>query len=145
MTKYIAIDPGIKKCGLILADINIGSILEAKIAYTNSVNDLIQIWEIDHEINLILMGNGTNSIYLKNHIKSKSNLPIELVIEKNTTLRARERYWEIWPKNFFISLIPDGMILPPVDLDAIAALILLEDYLEVKFDLIEKNDFKIWP
>ncbi len=143
---FISIDPGNKKCGLILADIDSSIALKAKVVKTDSVIALIKSWQLYNKIDLIILGNGTSSKSLELEIKSKISIPVKLVEEKNTTLRARDRYWEIWPKNFLLTLIPKGMIIPPGNLDAIAALVLLEDYLRCKLLFQEKNDvFKIWP
>ena len=145
MTRFISIDPGNKKCGLLLADIDLKIVLNAKVVRTDSVIRLINLWVEENKIDLIIIGNGTNSKSLESSIKSKTSIPLDIIDEKNTTFRARERYWEIWPKNFLLRLLPNGMVIPPVNLDAVAALILLEDYLKIKFSWFGKNDFKTWP
>ena len=145
MTRFISIDPGNKKCGLLLADIDLKIVLNAKVVRTDSVIRLINLWVEENKIDLIIIGNGTNSKSLESSIKSKTSIPLDIIDEKNTTFRARERYWEIWPKNFLLRLLPNGMVIPPVNLDAVAALILLEDYLKIKLSWFGKNDFKTWP
>lgn len=145
MSLLIAIDPGRKKCGMVLASTEIKSVLRAKVVRTNSVNRLIKLWNQMNDIDSIIIGNGTNSQSLSNEIKLNNYISFYTVEEKNTTLRARDRYWEIWPKNFLLNLIPNGMIVPQTNLDALAALVLLEDFLHYKLTWLEKNDFKIWP
>ncbi len=58
------------------------------------------------------------------------SLPIRVVDETGTTLRARERYWQLWPARGWKRLLPKGLRIPSGDLDAIAALVILEDYLD---------------
>ena len=62
-----------------------------------------------------------------------------------TTLRARERYLEIFPPEFLINLIPKGLILPPKNLDVIVSLILIEDYFQDKLRWSKSIELKIWP
>ena len=49
--------------------------------------------------------------------------------ERGTTLRARGRYWQLWPPKGLQRLIPQGMRVPPGDLDAVAALVMAEEHL----------------
>ena len=145
MSFLISIDPGNKKCGLVLADVDLKIVIDSKVAKRKYVLKLINLWRKENKIDLIILGNGTTSNILESVIKSKTSIPVIIVEEKNTTLRARERYWDIWPKNFLLSLLPNGMIIPPGNLDAVAALVLLEDYLTFKLNWFGKNNFKIWP
>ena len=145
MSRVIAIDPGRYKCGVILADSKQGIVLEGKVVSCNSVIKLINLWKSLGNVELILIGNGTSSNYWKSEINIKTCIPIKIVEERGTTLRARDRYWELWPKNYFLRLFPKGIILPFDNLDAIAALVLMEDYLNQKLNWQEKPIFKIWP
>jgi hypothetical protein len=78
-------------------------------------------------------------------LKRKNLFDINYVNEKGSTLRARFRYWEIWPPNYFIRWLPKEILFPPENLDAIVALILLEDFLKISLNWPEKVDIKIWP
>ena len=145
MSFYLSIDPGVKKCGLLLADMKSGKVFDAGISSLHKVPELVSLWNEDYQISKIIIGDGTNCKYVKNQLKRKNFLNINYVNERGSTLRARFRYWEIWPPNYFIRWLPKEIIFPPENLDAIVALILLEDFL--KFSLIwpEKVDIKIWP
>ena len=145
MSFYISIDPGKNKCGLLLADIESGKVIEGGIASLNKFSDLVSFWNEDYNISKIIIGDGTNCNYIKNELKRKKFFDLNFVDEEGSTLRARFRYWEIWPPNYFIRWLPKEILFPPDNLDAIVALILLEDFL--KFSLIwpEKVDIKIWP
>ena len=77
-----------------------------------------------------------------------NNYPLLIVVdEKGTTLRARDRYWQLWPPSNFIKFVPRGMLmlLTPDNLDALAAMVLLEDYLNHNLSWVEKPSFKTWP
>ena len=49
MSFYISIDPGNKKCGLLLADIQSGKVIEAGIASLNKFSDLVSLWNEDYQ------------------------------------------------------------------------------------------------
>ena len=145
MSFYISIDPGKKKCGLLLANIQSGKVIEAGIASLNKCYDLVSFWNDNYNIRKIIIGDGTNCKYIKNELKRKNLFDINYVNEKGSTLRARFRYWEIWPPNYFIRWLPKEILFPPENLDAIVALILLEDFLKISLFWPEKVDIKIWP
>ena len=145
MSFYISIDPGKKKCGLLLANIQSGKVIEAGIASLNKCYDLVSFWNENYNISKIIIGDGTNSKSIKNELKRKNLFDINYVNEKGSTLRARFRYWEIWPPNYFIRWLPKEILFPPENLDAIVALILLEDFLKISLNWPEKVDIKTWP
>ena len=145
MSFYISIDPGKKKCGLLLANIQSGKVIEAGIASLNKCYDVVSFWNENYNIRKIIIGDGTNCKYIKNELKRKNLFDIIYVNEKGSTLRARFRYWEIWPPNYFIRWLPKEILFPPENLDAIVALILLEDFLKISLNWPEKVDIKIWP
>ena len=145
MSFYLCIDPGIKKCGLLLADIQSRRVIEAGVTSTNKLSDLVLILNEDYQINKIVIGDGTNCNYIVNKLKLNSFLNINYVNERGSTLKARFRYWEIWPPNYFVRWLPKEILFPPENLDAIVALILLEDFLNYTFIWPNNVDIKIWP
>ena len=144
MSFYISIDPGNKKCGLLLADVKSGKVVTAGIVSLNKLSGLVSLWKEKYNISKIIIGDGTNCKYVKNELKRKNFLDLNFVNEKGSTLRARFRYWEIWPPNYFIRWLPKEILFPPKNLDAIVALILLEDFLRFSLSWPEKVDIKIW-
>jgi len=145
MSLYLSIDPGIKKCGLLLADLQSGKVIEAGVCSLNKFSDLVSLWNKDQQIIKIIIGDGTNCKYIENQLKQDNFLNINYVNERGSTLRARFRYWEIWPPNFFIRWLPKEILFPPENLDAIVALILLEDFLNYTFIWPDEVEIKIWP
>ena len=144
MSFYISIDPGSKKCGLLLANVESGKVIVAGIASLKKLSDLVSFLDDQYSITKIIIGDGTNCNYIKNELKRKKLFDINFVNEKGSTLRARFRYWEIWPPNYFIRWLPKEILFPPNNLDAIVALILLEDFLRFSLSWPEKVDIKIW-
>ena len=145
MSLFISIDPGNKKCGLLLADRKSGNVIQASISSINKFPDLISLWTQDYKIERIIIGDGTNASYIEKKLRQLNIFNFNYVNEKGSTLRARFRYWEIWPPNYFIRWLPKEILLPPDNLDALVALILLEDFLKYTFVWPEKVDIKIWP
>ena len=144
MSLFISIDPGKKKCGLLLADIQSKEVIEAGIASLNRCSELVLMWNQKHKITKIIIGDGTNCMYIENELKRNNFFNLNYINEKGSTLRARFRYWEIWPPNYFIRWLPKESLFPPDNLDAIVALILLEDFLNYKFIWPKTVDIKIW-
>jgi len=64
--------------------------------------------------------------------------------EKNTTYRAKARYFEIFPIIGLKFLMPREVFILNKNLDAISALVILEDYCKMKFTLNQNIDFKTW-
>ena len=143
MSRVITIDPGKSKCGLVLAEISEKKVYKAIILKSelleNYVRNLINI----EDISQIIIGNGTTSgeIREKLYFFKKEILTFE---EKNTTFRAKARYFELFPIKGLKFLIPREVFLINKNLDAISALIILEDYCKMKFTLNQNLDLKTW-
>lgn len=132
MTRVVALDPGRSKCGLLLADINTNTVLEGMVVPSGEVLDQLRDWlenaqKDSAEIAELIIGDGTSSTIWQQQLPA--NLRVCVVDETGTTLRARERYWQLWPSRGWKRLLPLGLRIPAGDLDAIAALVILEDYL----------------
>ena len=145
MSLFISIDPGNKKCGLLLADLESGKVIEAGISSLGKFSDLVLLWIEDYYVSEIIIGDGTNCKFIGKKLREKNIFNFKYVNESGSTLRARYRYWEIWPPNYFISLLPKEILFPPDNLDAVVALILLEDFLKFSFIWPDKVKLKIWP
>ena len=144
MSLFISIDPGKNKCGLLLADMKSGNVIEAGISSLNRFPDVVSLWKEEYDIEQIVVGDGTNCKYIEDKLKQKNIFNFNYVNEKGSTLRARFRYWEIWPPNYFIRWLPKEILFPPENLDAVVALILLEDFLKYSFSWPENVAIKTW-
>ncbi len=143
MARVISIDPGKSKCGLVLAEIIEKKIYEAIVLESELLEDYIKNLNNFEDISKIIIGNGTTS---KETIEKLNFFKKEIIIfeEKNTTFRAKERYFELFPINGLKVLIPREIFILNKNLDAISALIILEDYFRTKFILNQNIDFKTW-
>ena len=143
MSVFISIDPGNKKCGLLLADMKSRNVIEAGISPLNKLSEVVYLWNEQYNIDKIVIGDGTNCKHIAKELKQKNIFNLAYVNERGSTLRARYRYWEIWQPNYFIRWLPRKILFPPENLDAVVALILLEDFLKYKFNWPEKVNIKI--
>ena len=143
MSKIISIDPGKSKCGLVLAGISEKKVYKAIILKSELLEDYLGNLNKVEDISKIIIGNGTTSREIKEKLDffKKEIITFE---EKNTTYRAKERYFELFPINGLKFLIPREVFILNKNLDAISALIILEDYCKIKFTLNQNIDFKTW-
>jgi len=143
MASVITIDPGKSKCGLVLAEISEKKVYKAIIINSESLENYVKDLITTEEISQIIIGNGTFSreIREKLHFFKKEIITFE---EKNTTYRAKARYFELFPISGLKFLIPREIFILNKNLDAISALIILEDYCKMKFTLNQNIDFKTW-
>ena len=143
MFKLISIDPGKYKCGLVLAEISEKKVYEAIIIKSELLEDYVRNLNTVEDISKVIIGNGTSSseIIEKLNFLKKEIISFE---EKNTTYRAKSRYFELFPISGFRFLIPREVFILNKNLDAISALIILEDYCKIKFTLDQNIDVKTW-
>ena len=143
MARVITIDPGKSKCGLVLAEISEKKVYEAIILKSELLENYLRNLITVEDIEQIILGNGTTSgeVREKLHFFKKEIITFE---EKNTTYRAKARYFELFPITGLKFLIPREIFILNKNLDAISALIILEDYCKMKFTLDQNIDFKTW-
>jgi len=143
MPRVITIDPGKSKCGLVLAEISEKKVYEAIILKSELLENYVRNLITAEDISQIIIGNGTTSrkIREKLYFFKKEIITFE---EKNTTFRAKARYFELFPLKGLKFLMPREVFIINKNLDAISALIILEDYCKMKFTLNQNIDSKTW-
>ena len=143
MARVVTIDPGKSKCGFVLADISEKKVYKAIILKSELLENYLRNLITAEDIEKIIIGNGTTSreIREKLHFFKKEIITFE---EKNTTYRAKARYFELFPISGLKFLMPREVFILNKNLDAISALIILEDYYKMKFTLNQNIDFKTW-
>ena len=141
--KLISIDPGRFKSGLVLVDIEKQIVDQAIVLKTEFIPKFLKTLKSVENISKIIIGNGTTSRELKEKLDflKKEIITFE---EKNTTYRATARYFELFPIRGLKFLIPREIFILNKNLDAISALIILEDYCKIKFTLNQNVDIKTW-
>ena len=143
MYKLISIDPGKCKCGLVLVDFPKKKVDKAIVLNTEFLPNYVKNLNGSENISKVIIGNGTTS---GQNIEKLDFIRNDLIIveEKNTTLRAKKRYFEIFPTRGLKSFLPKEIFIMNKNLDALSALIILEDYCNHKFTLSENIDIKTW-
>ena len=143
MPKVITIEPGKSKCGIVLADISEKKVYKAIIIKSELLENYVRNLIAAEDISQIIIGNGTTSreIREKLYFLKKEIITFE---EKNTTYRAKARYFELIPISGLKFLMPREVFILNKNLDAISALLILEDYCKTKFTLNQDIDFKTW-
>ena len=143
MAKVISIDPGKSKCGLILAETFEKKVYKAIVLKSELLEDYVRNLNTLEDISKIIIGNGTSSLEI---IEKLDFLKKEIITfeEKNTTYRAKARYFELFPIRGLKFLVPREIFILNKNLDAISALIILEDFYNMKFNFKSNLDFKTW-
>ena len=143
----LAIDPGRDKCGWVFASEE-GKLVASGIFSADRAAEFFRAvvsgkgreiasfalektgsfpeWFSVHEC---LVGNGTGKELLLSLAKSVS-IGVKLVPEKGTTLLARKLYWKHHPPRGIRKLLPEGMRVPPRDVDDFAALAIVLKFIE---------------
>ena len=135
MTKlYLGIDPGRSKTGLALVD-EARKIVKLRIAESQNIdNEIVEFIKNSCPVQIVL-GNGTNSRNIGESVKRVLNdVMVTVVEEAHSTEEARNLYWQENPPKGLKKLIPLGMLVPPVPLDAYAAVILVRRFLEDNYE-----------
>ena len=143
MARVITIDPGKSKCGLVLAEISEKKVYEAIILKSEFIENYVRYLDTAEDISTIIIGNGTTSSAIREKLDFFKREIITFE-EKNTTYRAKARYFELFPIKGFKLLIPREFFIINKNLDAISALLILEDYCKIKFTFNQNIDFKTW-
>lgn len=135
MTKlYLGIDPGRSKTGLALVN-GAGKIVKLHIAESQNIdNEIVEFIKNSCPVHIVL-GNGTNSRNIGESVRRVLNdVMVTVVEEAHSTEEARALYWQENPPKGLKKLIPLGMLVPPVPLDAYAAVILVRRFLEDNYE-----------
>lgn len=127
----LGFDPGRDKCGLAIVSTD-KQILYNEVVASEKTIEVMKNLINKYKPSTLVLGNQTTSKQWKQTLKDNLglyNIDIVLVDEKNSTVCARERYWEMYPPQGLNKLIPKGLRTPPRPVDDIVAIILIERYL----------------
>ena len=143
MCKLIGIDPGKCKCGLVLVDLNLKKVDQAIVLNSEFLPKYVKSLNSLENISKVIIGNGTTS---KQNIEKLEFIKKDLIIveERNSTFRAKKRYFELFPIRGLKIFLPKEIFVLNKNLDAVSALVILEDYCNVKFTFSEDIDIKTW-
>jgi RNase H-fold protein (predicted Holliday junction resolvase) len=126
----LGFDPGRDKCGVAVMGLD-RQVQFNQVVPADGVETTIQKLCRDFPISVCVMGNQTTSKEWSGKLTTYLSDAVRLfkVDERNSSLEARDRYWELYPPQGLQRLIPQGMRVPPRPVDDIVALILIERYL----------------
>ena len=135
----LAIDPGRAKCGLAVVQgpetlSSVPRCLERHVVETERLTLAVgEILRRRPEIERLLLGNATHSATLRRALADAfPHIPLEVVNEFNTSVRAKVRYVAENPAPGWRRLLPRNMRSPEMPYDDYAALLLAEDYFSKK-------------
>lgn len=125
----IAVDPGRDKCGVAVVTEG-GDVRLLRIVNRDDLPALVTQLVHGAPLTALLVGDGTASRDIIASLRVL-DLPVapRVVSERDTTLRARERYFRDNPPRGWRALVPRGLLLPPRAVDDYAALVIAEDWL----------------
>ena len=126
----LAIDPGRSKCGMALVTRRENGSLSMTwrdIVPTEAVIPKLHEAYAATPFQMIIIGGGTSSqktvTRIREHLPSMAILVVD---ERETTLQARERYWQHHPRKGWRRLLPATLQNPPGPVDDFVAMILAE-------------------
>jgi len=125
----LGFDPGKQKCGVAVMGldrkIHFQAVIPSEVAIAK-VRNLLD----SYPISLMVMGDQTASKHWKLQLKETfTDLRIITVDERYSSEEARQRFWQIYPAQGLMKLVPMGMRSPNRPIDDIVAIILIERYL----------------
>jgi RNase H-fold protein (predicted Holliday junction resolvase) len=127
----LGFDPGRLKCGL--AVVGVDRIVRYQ-EVVNSDDAISTIQELQRKfpISLIVMGDQTTARDWRQKLDTDLPEPMRVVMvdERNSSLEARDRYWQLYPPTGLRQLIPQSFRTIPRPIDDIVAILLIERYLE---------------
>ena len=128
----LALDPGSDKVGyaVVYYDLSHG---EMGIAYLSEMQRVFRRFcatDVDDRPQAVVMGNGTAAAVLcRLYNDLQLDIPVRFAEERNTTYKARGRYFAENPPTGIWRLVPLGMQTPPRPVDDYAAWLIGETYL----------------
>lgn len=132
MSYLLGFDPGRDKCGLAVLNAE-GTLHHHQVVLTAEVLSAIQSLRQDYPIARIVLGDQTSARDWRQRLQENfSDLPITLVDERYSSLEARDRYWQMYPPQGLMRLVPQGLRQVPRPIDDIVAILLVERYFKSK-------------
>lgn len=136
----LAIDPGSDKVGYAILNFDL-SHGEMGIVYLSEVHRIFKKFceAAEEKPQALVIGNGTAAqAVCKLYNSLELEVPVRFAEEKNTTYKARARYFSENPPTGFWKLVPLGLQMPPRPIDDYAALLIGEKYLQEN-NLVQKK------
>jgi len=127
VTAVLGIDPGTRKAGFALISGN-GVVLVRGIESIDRLISRVEGLLREHTVAALAIGAGTNGRRVSEEL-APFGIPMHLVDERETTLRARSLYYAENPPRGWQRLIPMGLRFPPRPIDDYAAELIARRFL----------------
>ena len=127
----LGFDPGRRKCGLAVIGVD-RTLRYHQVVEAESAIDTIQSLRRQFPISLLVMGDQTTAKDWKQKLSHDLSDPLRIIMvdERHSSLEARDRYWQMYPAQGLIRLIPQSFRTISRPIDDIVAILLIERYLE---------------
>lgn len=126
----LAIDPGSDKVGYAVVNYDF-SHGDMGVVYLSEIHNIFEKYCRNNGPSAVIVGNGTAaSVLCRLYNDMEINIPVRFADEKNTTFKARARYFAEHPPKGFWRIVPLGMQTPSVPIDDYAAWLIGERYLK---------------
>lgn len=128
---FLGFDPGRDKCGLAIVT-EFQQVITHRVILADQALNVINQVLATYAIQAIIIGDQTTSKIWQKKLKEgiSQEIVIKTVDERNSTLEARDRYWQMFPPQGLTKLLPPGLRQPPRPIDDIVAILLVERYLK---------------
>ena len=125
----LGFDPGKRKCGVAVMGLDRKLHFQSVISSQEAIAQVRNLLD-SYPISLMVMGDQTASKQWKAELQSAfPDLRIITVDERYSSEEARQKFWQIYPAQGLMKLVPLGMRSPDRPIDDIVAAILIERYL----------------
>lgn len=126
----LGFDPGRQKCGVAVMGVDRRIYYHQVISSEETISTIASL-RSQFPISLLVMGDQTSSKTWRQKLETDLSDPMRIITvdERNSSLEARDRYWQMYPPKGLTRLIPEGMRTPPRPIDDIVAILLIERYL----------------
>ncbi|PSB33639.1 Holliday junction resolvase RuvX [Stenomitos frigidus] len=127
----LGFDPGRRKCGLAVIGVD-RMVRYHQVVEAESAIDTIQNLRQQFPISLLVMGDQTTAKDWKQKLNHALADPLRIIMvdERHSSLAARDRYWQMYPAQGLVRLIPQSFRTISRPIDDIVAILLIERYLE---------------
>lgn len=127
----LGFDPGRDKCGVAIMTRQRQLLQHQLISSADAIDTIKHLLE-QYPIELMVMGNLTTARQWQEQLnRVLPQLQIVMIDEHNSSLEARDRYWQMYQPQGLQKLIPQALRLPPRPVDDLVAIILIERYFHI--------------
>jgi RNase H-fold protein (predicted Holliday junction resolvase) len=130
MSAVLGIDPGMRKAGYALLEMT-GIVVVRGIEPIETLSTKLETLIAAHPVAALAVGAGTNARSVSAML-SNLGVPIRLVDERDTTLRARRLYYAENRAPLWQRLLPLGLRFPPRPIDDYAAELIARRFLALE-------------